>query len=57
MAPGWGTRVMAAQTGRVAYAGIRAGFGRLIILDGHGLEAAACSCYAAVKETYTRVLS
>jgi CRP-like cAMP-binding protein len=36
---------------------IRYSRGRLIILDGHGLEAAACSCYAAVKETYTRVLS
>jgi len=36
---------------------IRYSRGRLIILDGRGLEAAACSCYAAVKETYTRVLS
>ena len=36
---------------------IRYNRGRLIILDGRGLEAAACSCYAAVKETYTRVLS
>ena len=36
---------------------IRYSRGRLIILDGRGLEAAACSCYAALKETYTRVLS
>jgi CRP-like cAMP-binding protein len=31
--------------------------GTLTILDGRGLEAAACGCYAAVKETYARVLS
>ena len=31
--------------------------GKLMILDGRGLEAAACGCYAAVKETYARVLS
>ena len=31
--------------------------GKLTILDGRGLEAAACGCYAAVKETYARVLS
>jgi len=36
---------------------IRYSRGGLINLDGRGLEAAACSCYAAVKETYTRVLS
>ena len=36
---------------------IRYSRGRLTILDGRGLEAAACSCYEAVKETYTRVLS
>ena len=35
---------------------IRYSRGRLSILDGRGLEAAACNCYAAVKETYTRVL-
>lgn len=30
--------------------------GKLTILDGHGLEAAACGCYTAVKETYASVL-
>ena len=30
--------------------------GKLTILDGRGLESAACGCYAAVKETYARVL-
>jgi CRP-like cAMP-binding protein len=36
---------------------IRYSRGRLTILDGRGLEGAACSCYAAVKETYARILS
>ncbi len=36
---------------------IRYSRGKLMILDGHGLEAAACSCYATFKETYSRVLS
>jgi CRP-like cAMP-binding protein len=31
--------------------------GNLIILDGQGLEAAACSCYAAVIKTYASFLS
>lgn len=31
--------------------------GKLTILDSHGLEAAACECYAAVKETYAKLLS
>ncbi len=31
--------------------------GRLTILDSRGLEAAACECYAADKQTYDRVLS
>jgi CRP-like cAMP-binding protein len=31
--------------------------GKLTILDGRGLEAAACGCYAAVKKTYVRILS
>jgi CRP-like cAMP-binding protein len=31
--------------------------GRLTILDGGGLEAAACGCYAVFKETYARILS
>lgn len=36
---------------------IRYSRGRLTILDARGLEAAACECYAAVKETYARILS
>jgi hypothetical protein len=36
---------------------IRYSRGKLTILDGRGLEAAACGCYALVKETYTRFLS
>jgi CRP-like cAMP-binding protein len=31
--------------------------GKLAILDDRGLEAAACACYAEVKETYARVLN
>jgi CRP-like cAMP-binding protein len=31
--------------------------GKLKILDGRGLEAAACGCYAAFKETYARILN
>jgi CRP-like cAMP-binding protein len=30
--------------------------GELEILDGHGLEATACGCYASLKDTYVRVL-
>jgi CRP-like cAMP-binding protein len=30
--------------------------GNLEILDGRGLEAAACGCYAAAKATYAEVL-
>jgi murein DD-endopeptidase MepM/ murein hydrolase activator NlpD len=38
LAPGWRAAVVASQTGKVIFAGIRAGYGRLIILDhGHGL--------------------
>ena len=36
---------------------IRYSRGGLTILDGRGLEAAACGCYAAMKDTYARVLS
>jgi CRP-like cAMP-binding protein len=36
---------------------IRYSRGTLTILDGRGLEAAACECYAAVKKTYGRVLN
>jgi murein DD-endopeptidase MepM/ murein hydrolase activator NlpD len=38
LAPGWRAAVVASQTGKVIFAGIRAGYGRLIILDhGNGL--------------------
>jgi len=30
--------------------------GKLTILNGRGLEAAACGCYATFKETYARIL-
>ena len=36
---------------------IRYSRGKLLILDGDGLEAAACGCYAADKETYARILN
>jgi murein DD-endopeptidase MepM/ murein hydrolase activator NlpD len=35
LAPGWGARVVASQSGQVRFANIRAGYGRTIILD-HG---------------------
>jgi len=47
LAPGWRARVMAAQDGKVTFAGIRAGFGRLVVLDhGTGLT----SWYAHLDE-------
>lgn len=47
LAPGWGARVVASQDGQVLFAGIRAGYGRLIILDhGQGLT----SWYAHLDE-------
>jgi CRP-like cAMP-binding protein len=36
---------------------IRYSRGQLTIIDGRGLEAASCGCYAAGKETYARILS
>jgi CRP-like cAMP-binding protein len=36
---------------------IRYSRGKLTILDGRGLEAAACECYAAVKAMYAEVLN
>jgi len=36
---------------------IRYSRGKLAILDGRGLQAAACGCYAAVKATYAEVLN
>ncbi len=36
---------------------IRYSRGKLTILDGRGLESAACGCYAMFKETYARLLS
>ena len=47
LAPGWGARVVASQDGKVNFAGIRAGYGRLIILD-HGLG--LTSWYAHLDE-------
>jgi len=35
---------------------IRYSRGKLTILDGEGLEGAACECYSAGKETYARLL-
>ena len=35
---------------------IRYGRGKITILNGDGLESAACECYAADKETYTRIM-
>ncbi len=47
LAPGWGARVVASQNGRVLFAGIRAGYGLLVILDhGEGLT----SWYAHLDE-------
>jgi hypothetical protein len=36
---------------------IRYSRGKLMILDGGGLEAAACGSYATIKEMYARILS
>jgi len=36
---------------------IRSSYGKLTIVDGPGLEGAACGCYATVKAMYARTLS
>lgn len=36
---------------------IRYSRGKLTVLDGRGLQRAACECYTSVKETYTRILN
>jgi murein DD-endopeptidase MepM/ murein hydrolase activator NlpD len=52
LAPGWRARVVATQDGRVSFAGIRAGYGRLVILDhGSGLT----SWYAHLDEILVKV--
>lgn len=52
LAPGWGARVVASQDGQVAFAGLRAGYGRLIILDhGEGLT----SWYAHLDEILVKL--
>jgi murein DD-endopeptidase MepM/ murein hydrolase activator NlpD len=52
LAPGWGARVVAAQNGQVFFANLRAGYGRLIILDhGNGLT----SYYAHLDEILVKV--
>ena len=35
---------------------VRSHRGRIIILDGAGLEARACECYRVVKDEYDRLL-
>ena len=47
LAPGWRARVVASQDGRVLFAGMRAGYGRLIIID-HGGD--LTSWYAHLDE-------
>lgn len=47
LAPGFGSRVVAAQSGKVLFANLRAGYGRLIVLD-HG--AGLTSYYAHLDE-------
>jgi murein DD-endopeptidase MepM/ murein hydrolase activator NlpD len=47
LAPGWRARVVASQDGKVIFAGLKAGYGRLIILD-H--QAGVTSWYAHLDE-------
>ncbi len=52
LAPGWRARVVASQNGKVIFAGIRAGYGRLIVLDhGSGLT----SWYGHLDEILVKV--
>jgi len=41
---------------RIRHVLIRYSRGNIMILDRHGLEAAACACYAADRETYASLL-
>jgi len=52
LAPGWRARVVASQDGMIVFTGIRAGFGRLIIID-HGLGLS--SWYAHLDEILVKV--
>jgi murein DD-endopeptidase MepM/ murein hydrolase activator NlpD len=53
LAPGWGARVVASQSGQVRFANIRAGYGRLIILDhGNGIS----TWYAHLDEILVKPL-
>lgn len=47
LAPGWRARVVASQDGKVVFAGLKAGYGRLIILDHEG---GVTSWYAHLDE-------
>jgi murein DD-endopeptidase MepM/ murein hydrolase activator NlpD len=51
LAPGWRARVVASQDGKVLFAGIRAGYGRLIILDHDG---GVTSWYAHLDEVLVK---
>ncbi len=52
LAPGWRARVVASQDGRVDFAGIKPGFGRLIVLNhGNGLT----SWYAHLDQIFVKL--
>ena len=52
LAPGWRARVVASQDGKVVFAGLKAGYGRLIVLD-HG--AGLTSYYAHLDEILVKL--